>query len=663
MHPGLVSTLSSPEFLALQQALVGRYSLTRELGRGGMGIVYLAQEVRLDRPVALKVLPPALAARPELRERFLREARTAARLSHPHIVPIHAVHEIGGFVFFAMSYIEGETLGERIRAKGQLPPRDAVRILREIGWALAYAHAQDVVHRDVKPDNILLEAGSGRAVVTDFGIAHVSAAGPADAGEVMGTAEFMSPEQAGGERVDERSDIYALGVVGYYMLSGRLPFQGATPAATLALQLTQVAPRLASVVPGLPAPLARVVDRCLARDRAQRFPNGEELADALDQASEGRREVPGALRLFMKQNREATAPMVATEVFSAGSLTVWGTLFALGIMDGLPLLLAPMTVWLVLGSTPVVMLVQMARRLLRSGYGHADLVRALRDDLEERRGDLESAYGSGPSRLDRWLKRLLAGGLGVQLAGLGWLAFGPWLPGIGEVLGTVLGASCATWVGAGSVTAVRHQLRGHLPGQGWLKFWKSRFGRALFRVSLFQLEQVEAGAPYGPTELAIGMAADRLFEALPADQRLAFRELPDVVRRLEADAERMRSHIRELDALVGESETAVTGATDASAAPAAGAGEPRASLAAELKHTRAAAEGRLREVVAALETIRVELLRLHAGAASTASVTMDLNAAKDLSNDVARLLEGRLEVERLLGRRAAPELTTMPTPA
>src|SRR4051812_17624861 len=146
-----MSTLPPSEFLALQQALAGRYSLTRELGRGGMGIVYLAQEVRLDRPVALKVLPPDRAALPGLRERFLREARTAARLSHPHVVPIHAVHEIGGFVFFAMAYVEGETLGERVRARGPLPPRDAARILREVGWALAYAHAQGVVHRDVKP--------------------------------------------------------------------------------------------------------------------------------------------------------------------------------------------------------------------------------------------------------------------------------------------------------------------------------------------------------------------------------------------------------------------------------------------------------------------------------------------------------------------------------
>jgi serine/threonine-protein kinase len=660
-----MSTLPSPEFLTLQQALAGRYSLTRELGRGGMGIVYLAQEVRLDRPVALKVLPPDQAAVAGLRERFLREARTAARLSHPHIVPIHAVHEVGGFVFFAMAYVEGETLGERIRARGPLPPRDAARILREVGWALAYAHAQGVVHRDVKPDNILLEAGSGRAVVTDFGIAHASAEpGPADAGEVLGTAEFMSPEQAAGEAVDARSDLYALGVVGYYMLSGRLPFQGATPAATLAKALTQAAPPLASVAPRLPAPLTEAVDRCLAREPAERFANGEELAAVLAQALEERREAPAALRLFIKQNRESTGAMVATETFAVGSLTVWVALFGVGIADfDLAPLLIPMAVWLGLASTPVALLVQMARRLLRSGYDHGDLVRAMREDLDERREDLASTYGSGPSRLDRWLKRLLTGGLGVHVAGLGWLAFGPWLPGIGEFLGSLLVASLATWVGAGSASAVRHQLRGHVPGQGWLRFWEGSLGRALFKASRLRLEQLPAGAPYGPTELAIGMAADRLFEALPTAQRHAFHELPDVVRRLEADAERMRAHIKELDALLADADNAPARTSAPSATAAVGPGDRRVSLAAELKATRAAAEDRLRDVVAALETIRVELLRLHAGAATAESVTMDLGAAKDLSDHVARMLEARREVDRLLGRRAPSGLTPIPTPA
>ena len=238
------------DFLALQEALLGRYSLEREIGRGGMGIVYLAHEVALDRPVALKLLPPEFAAQPVLRERFKREARTAAQLSHPNIVPIHSVDEVGDFVFFAMAYIDGGTLGERVRSRGPLSSREAVRMLREVAWALAYSHAEGVVHRDVKPDNILLDVSSGRALVTDFGIAHVGREpGMTGAEEVLGTAEFMSPEQASGEEVDARSDIYSLGVLGFYALTGRFPFEGSNAMAVLAQHLTKPAPPVASVAP------------------------------------------------------------------------------------------------------------------------------------------------------------------------------------------------------------------------------------------------------------------------------------------------------------------------------------------------------------------------------------------------------------------------------
>jgi eukaryotic-like serine/threonine-protein kinase len=190
------------EFIGLQDALAGEYSLERELGRGGMGIVYLAREVQLDRLVAIKILPSALASRPDVRERFLREARTAASLSHPHIVPIYRVGEAKGFVFFVMAYVNGETLGDRLRARGPLSAAVATRLLREVTWALSYAHGRGIVHRDIKPDNILIESETGRALVTDFGIAR----GPAetfisDPGQVMGTAHFMSPEQASGEAI------------------------------------------------------------------------------------------------------------------------------------------------------------------------------------------------------------------------------------------------------------------------------------------------------------------------------------------------------------------------------------------------------------------------------------------------------------------------------
>src|SRR3954452_2668901 len=196
-------TQTDADFLSLQAALAGEYSLQRELGRGGMGIVYLARDVQLDRDVAIKVLPSHLAATDVSRERFVREARTAAGLSHPHIVPIHRVGAAAGFVYFVMSYVEGETLGERLRRDGPLSPADSMRVLREVAWALAYAHGRGIVHRDVKPDNILLEEGTGRALVTDFGIAHGGTSDVVtDPGKIMGTAHFMSPEQAASAPVD-----------------------------------------------------------------------------------------------------------------------------------------------------------------------------------------------------------------------------------------------------------------------------------------------------------------------------------------------------------------------------------------------------------------------------------------------------------------------------
>src|SRR3954469_11548353 len=236
-------TQPSSEFLELQAALAGEYSLQRELGRGGMGIVYLARDVQLDRDVAIKVLPTHLARLTTARERFVQEARTAAGLSHPHIVPIHRVGEAGGFVFFVMSYVEGETLGDRLRTQGPLPPADAARVLREVAWALAYAHGRGIVHRDVKPDNILLEARTGRAMVTDFGIARAGGEDGLsdDSGKIMGTAHFMSPEQAANESLDGRSDLYALGVVGYLAVSGRLPFEAPSVPALLLRQTTEAA--------------------------------------------------------------------------------------------------------------------------------------------------------------------------------------------------------------------------------------------------------------------------------------------------------------------------------------------------------------------------------------------------------------------------------------
>jgi predicted Ser/Thr protein kinase len=291
-----------PELAPIAAALAGQYAVVRELGRGGMGIVLLARDERLDRPVALKVLPPALAGDPVLRERFLREARMAAQLAHPHIVPIHRADELGGVAFFAMGYVDGPTFGERLRERGTLPAAEVVRTLREAAWALAYAHARGIVHRDVKPDNILVERATGRALVTDFGIARADF-NPAltHDGHVLGTVHFMSPEQALGEPLDGRSDLYALGCLGYLALSGRLPFADAAPQAVLVAHATKPAPPLRSVAPDVPAPVAAVIDRCLRKTPAERYATGEALADALQQALEEAARAGGAQDAYVSE--------------------------------------------------------------------------------------------------------------------------------------------------------------------------------------------------------------------------------------------------------------------------------------------------------------------------------------------------------------------------
>ena len=266
-------------------AAVGdQYLIEAEIGRGGMAAVYRALDLRLHRHVAIKALPPELAFNGDVRTRFLREAQTAAQLSHPNIVPIYTVDERGGVVYFVMALIEGESLAARLAR----PPRlsiDAVRrVLSEVADALDYAHACGVVHRDIKPDNILIERASGRAVVTDFGIAR-AAAGDARltlTGVAVGTPAYMSPEQAMGEReLDGRSDQYSLGVVGYQMLVGRTPFAAANTPAMLVKHVSEIPKPVLEVRPDVPAHLAAAIDRALAKRPEDRWESAGAFRDAL----------------------------------------------------------------------------------------------------------------------------------------------------------------------------------------------------------------------------------------------------------------------------------------------------------------------------------------------------------------------------------------------
>lgn len=312
----------------LQAALGARYTLERELGRGGMATVFLARDTKLDRPVALKVLHPELAASlgPE---RFRREIKLAAQLQHPHILSVHDSGETpAGQLWFTMPYVEGESLRSRLQRERQLPVAGAVRIAREIADALAYAHAHGVIHRDVKPENILLTGD--HAMLADFGVARPLAdAAPAGAaltttGLAVGTAGYMSPEQASGERtVDARADIYSLGVVLYEMLAGEPPFTGPTAQAAIAKMMSGVVPAVERARPAVSPSLAAVVRTALAPVPADRFASATDFSSALDAGAPTSAALPAS-------SRGSRGPHVPTGValLGIGFLIGVGALFA-----------------------------------------------------------------------------------------------------------------------------------------------------------------------------------------------------------------------------------------------------------------------------------------------------------------------------------------------
>ena len=271
----------------VEQALQATYELGAEIGRGGMGIVYRARDRRLKRPVAIKLLPPELSYRRDVRIRFLREAETAAQLSHPNIVPIYAVDEIGSLVFFVMALVDGDNLARQLQQRGVLPVDQVRRWLVEMSEALAYAHARGVIHRDIKPDNILVDAIDGRAVVTDFGIARAATEGGDTArltatGMAIGTPAYMSPEQASGDRdLDARSDLYSLGVVAYQMLCGQPPFTAGTMPALLVKHLAEAPVPVSERRPDTPPDLAALVMRLLEKNPDLRVQQASEVAQAV----------------------------------------------------------------------------------------------------------------------------------------------------------------------------------------------------------------------------------------------------------------------------------------------------------------------------------------------------------------------------------------------
>jgi eukaryotic-like serine/threonine-protein kinase len=343
-----LATETDADLAKVRGALAGRYGIERVLGEGGMAVVYLAEDLKHRRKVAVKVMRPEFTATLGS-ERFLREIEIAAKLSHPHILPVHDSGSAAGLLYYVMPWVEGETLRERLREEGALPVDVALRLAREVAEALAHAHQRGIIHRDVKPANILLSGG--HALVADFGIARAMGGGETltQTGLSVGTPQYMAPEQATGEvTVDARADVYAVGGVLYEMLAGRPPYTGASPQAILAKSLTEAPPSLETAKPGIPGSVVAVVARAMARDADARYQSASVLAAALDEALDvsrsGTRPVP----------RTGPSTSLVMAFFLVAAASVLAVSYALVRQVGLPAWMFPLAVALVIAGLPVI---------------------------------------------------------------------------------------------------------------------------------------------------------------------------------------------------------------------------------------------------------------------------------------------------------------------
>ncbi|MEP7227927.1 MAG: serine/threonine-protein kinase [Gemmatimonadales bacterium] len=324
---GTLSVENGPDLGQLRQRLArileGRYEITRLLGRGGMAVVFLAQDLVLERQVAIKVLPPDMTRDAQLVTRFQQEAKTAAKLDHPNIIPIYRVESEGGLVYIVMKYVSGQSL-EELLARGPLPIARVRHVLREAALALGHAHRRRIVHRDVKPANIMLD-DEGRVVLTDFGISKaVQDTGQlTGTGTIIGTPHYMAPEQARGQEVDGRADQYALAIVGHRILTGKLPFDG--PAhSILYQQVFEQPPAVLDRRPDTPGDLRVALDRALAKDAKARFKTMEDFASAIS----GERSGPTTV---VSEPVKSPTPVKPAGDHGAGVFVALGTLAVIAV--------------------------------------------------------------------------------------------------------------------------------------------------------------------------------------------------------------------------------------------------------------------------------------------------------------------------------------------
>ncbi|MEO5568839.1 MAG: serine/threonine-protein kinase [Gemmatimonadaceae bacterium] len=472
----------------LRATLGDRYSIERELGRGGMGTVYLARDKRLDRAVALKVLPSDVASQSGLRERFIRETRIAAGFSHPNIVPVYSIEEGDELLAYAMAYVEGESLADRVKRSGPLSIRETVKLMQDTGYALAYAHGRGVVHRDIKPDNIMLERATGRAMVMDFGIARAitgvapsATQGLTRVGEVVGTPEYMSPEQATGDNVDGRSDLYALGLTAHFALTGRPAFTGDTTGKILARQITEELPPMQSVRGDVPSALGEAIDRCVMKDPADRFQTGEALVDTLDAAKLAGAEIPLAIRMLQQELSSLSMAMA----FGAVIIYLMRVLIGKGEVDLQLLMIVLFSVLL----TRVMQTMREVGRVADAGFSAEDIrngLGAVMTERDQRRAELRLS-----EKTQRARRRTLYAGISqlVVAVVLFWGAMQyrhPRADGNGfyiEPAGGVLVLFSMILVGVSLALLMRSPFRQPLGERLYRVVWLGPIGRAFIRLS------------------------------------------------------------------------------------------------------------------------------------------------------------------------------------
>lgn len=473
----------------LHAAIGDRFSIERLLGQGGMGAVYLARDRQLDRPVAIKVLPPEFAQQSDLRERFLRETRTAASFSHPNIVPVFSVEDRDGLLAFAMGYVEGESVADLVKRSGPMSVRDTVRMLQDVSYALAYAHSRGVVHRDIKPDNIMIERATGRALVMDFGISRSITAAVATpsltrVGEVVGTPEYMSPEQASGDTIDGRSDLYSLGLVAWFALAGRPAITGDSISKVLVKQLTEAVPPIAQLRADVPALLADVIAQCTNKAPEARYATADELVERLDTSALRSADVPLPIRLFAEEASQAGMVLVGALVIGFLLLLVLEEAYDTNLDRILPMVLFCAVIW---GRLAV--LVQQARRLARRRFSISEIQAGFAAVLAEREAERAQLRADAGAVRHRRKQVVILGSLLAASFAVRWYVlasmrteYSPGMFGV-SLPGVIMLYSVYVVRGLAIVGLLNSPLRRGVGESVFRLFWLGAGGRAVLRLA------------------------------------------------------------------------------------------------------------------------------------------------------------------------------------